>query len=71
MKSYPCIFTYEDYIEIRDAYIGYIIDLVVRSIAIKFYIQKRWVLTYEDLHKYAFEFDIDLSESIIELNHTH
>lgn len=28
-------------------------------------------LTYDDLHKYAFEFDIELSGSITELMHTH
>jgi|GEM_PF-990077 len=71
IKSYPCIFAYEDGIEKKDAYIGYITDLVVRSNALKFYIKKNGILTYDNLHKYAFEFDIDLSGSITELKHTH
>lgn len=71
IKSHPCIFAYEDDIEKKDAYIGYITDLVVRNSAIKFYIQKHGILKYDDLHKYAFEFDIDLSRSITELKHTH
>lgn len=71
IKSYPCIFAYEDGIEKRDAHIGYITDLVIRRNAIKFYIQKHGILTYDDLHKYAFEFDIELSGNITELMHTH
>ncbi len=71
IKSYPCIFAYEDDLEEKDAYIGYITDLVVRSNAIKFYIKKNGILKYDNLHKYAFELDIDLSRSISELKHTH
>ncbi|MBT9779627.1 TIR domain-containing protein [Clostridium sp. MCC353] len=70
IKSYPCIFAYEDYAG-KNAYIGYITDMVIREKAIKFYFQKQGVLTYDDLHKYAFEFDIELTGSITELMHTH
>lgn len=70
IKSYPCIFAYEDNIG-RNAYIGYITDMVIRSKAIKFYFQKQGILKYDDLHRYAFEFDIDLTRSITELMHTH
>ncbi|BDZ76436.1 toll/interleukin-1 receptor domain-containing protein [Claveliimonas bilis] len=70
IESYPCIFAYEDQIK-KDAYIGYIKDIIVRSRAIKFYFQKQGVLTFDDLHKYAFEFDIELSGGITELMHTH
>lgn len=45
--------------------------MVIRSGAIKFCIQKYGIITYDDLHKYAFEFDIELSRSITELMHTH
>lgn len=71
IKSYPCIFAYEDDVEKKDAYIGRITDLVIRGRAIKFYFQKHGILTYDDLHKFAFEFDIELSGSITELMHTH
>lgn len=71
IKSYPCIFAYEDDAEKKDAYIGRISGLVIRGRAIKFYIQKHGILKYDDLHKYAFEFDIELSGSITELMHTH
>lgn len=70
IESYPCIFAYEDYIK-RDAYIGKIKDIIVRNGAIKFYFQKQWILTFSDLHKHVFEFDIDLSGGITELMHTH
>lgn len=70
IKSYPCIFAYEDQVK-KNAYIGHITDLVIRNAAIKFYFQKQWILTYDDLHKYAFEFDIDLTGGITELMHTH
>lgn len=70
IESYPCIFAYEDQIK-KDAYIGYIKDIIVRSRAIKFCFQKQGVLTFNDLHKYAFEFDIELSGGITELMHTH
>lgn len=70
IESYPCVFAYEDQIK-KDAYIGYVKDIIVRSRAIKFYFQKQGVLTFDDLHKYAFEFDIELSGSITELMHTH
>ena len=70
IKSYPCIFAYEDQVK-KNAYIGYITDMVVRKAAIKFYFQKQGILRYNDLHRYAFEFDIDLSGGITELMHTH
>ena len=71
IKSYPCIFAYEDGVKEKFAYIGYIIDLVIRNSGIKFYIQKHWILSHDDLHKYAFELDITLSRGITELMHTH
>jgi len=70
IRSYPCIFAYEDCVK-KDAYIGYITNMLVREKGIKFYIEKEAKLLHDDLHKMAFEFDIDLSRAITELMHTH
>lgn len=57
VKEFPCIFAYEDYCN-KDAFIGYIKDIVVRQNGVKITFEKVRILTLENLHKLQFEFDI-------------
>jgi len=66
IKKLPCIFAYEDYCN-KDAYIGYITDILVRQAGIKIFIQKLEVLPQTALHNLQFELDI----KDWEFNRTH
>ena len=66
VKSFPCIFAYEDYLS-KDAYIGYIADIAVRKTGVKITFVKESILSFADLHKLEFELDIGKWE----LNRTH
>lgn len=69
LKTFPCIFAYENYVE-RDPYFGFIIDVMVRREGIKITFEKvnlEKFLSYKDLDDLKFELDI----SEWELNRTH
>lgn len=66
IKKLPCIFAYEDYCN-KDAYIGFITDIVVRQVGIKITFRKENVLSQEKLIDLKFELDIKNWE----LNRTH
>ena len=66
IKHFPCIFAYEDYCN-KDAYIGYIKDILVRQNGVKITFEKIEVFSIENLHKLQFELDIQSWE----LNRTH
>lgn len=66
IKKLPCVFAYEDYRN-KDAYIGFITDIVVRQVGIKITFRKDSVLSQEKLHNLKFELDIKK----MELNRTH
>ena len=70
IKSYPCIFAYEDPSG-KDAYLGYITDMVVRDKGIKFSFEKIGKVSKEDIHRSTFELDILMPEGITELMRTH
>ncbi len=70
IKSYPCIFAYEDPNN-RAVYLGYITDMVVRNKGIKFSFEKIDKLSNEDFHRSTFELDIHMPKGITELMHTH
>lgn len=69
IKSYPCIFAYEDPSG-KDAYLGYITDMVVRDKGIKFSFEKIGKVSKEDIHRSTFELDILMPEGITELMRT-
>lgn len=66
IKNFPCIFAYEDYCN-KDAFVGYIKDIIVRQIGVKITFEKVEVLSKESLHKLQFELDIQDWE----FNRTH
>ena len=66
IKNFPCIFAYEDYCN-KDAFIGYIKDILVRQNGVKITFEKIEMLSIENLHKLQFELDIQSWE----LNRTH
>lgn len=66
LKSYPCIFAYEDSCE-KDAYIGFISRIIVRPNGVKIIFEKEQLLPRDILHKQKFELDIGEWE----LNRTH
>lgn len=70
IMQFPCVFAYEDFWK-RNAYIGYLTDIIVRSSGIKFKYCKIADLPFDVLHNYAFELDINMQRSIKELMHTH
>lgn len=57
IKTYPCIFAYENSCH-KDAYIGYITDVIVRQNKIKIIFRKDDMITTEDIRKLQFELDI-------------
>lgn len=66
IKNFPCIFAYEDYCN-KDAFIGYIKDILVRQNGVKITFEKVGMLSIENLHELQFELDIRSWE----LNRTH
>lgn len=66
IKNFPCIFAYEDYCN-KDAFVGYIKDIIVRQIGVKIIFEKVEVLSIKILHKLQFELDIQDWE----FNRTH
>jgi len=71
ISKFPCLLAYEDYCK-RDAYIAKVNKIVVRELTgVKFCFELIGRLSFDDLHRLAFELDIDMSGAIKELNHTH
>lgn len=70
IKKYPCIFAYEDGCK-SDSYIGYITDMTVRKVGMKFSYKIIRKISFESLHALTFELDIVMSRGITELMHTH
>lgn len=72
IKKYPCLFVYEDTETVKkEAFVGHITDILVRTNGVKFKYIKNGYITYDDLHRLTFELDIDMSGGITELMHTH
>jgi len=46
IKNFPCIFAYEDYCS-KDAFVGYIKDIIVRQIGVKITFEKVDMLSKE------------------------
>ena len=66
IKKFPCIFAYESSCK-KDAFIGYITDILVRPVGVKISFEKMEVLSAENLNRLKFELDI----RDWELNRTH
>jgi len=57
IKNATCIFAYEDYVK-KDAYIGYVTDIIVRQIGVKVIFEKTGTLPSALMHQLQFELDM-------------